>query len=482
MRKRGVITVYTAISLALVISLFLALLEAARVTSMMTMYEEHIDLAAENVMAHYNRKVFKESGLFVRKYTDELKSEMNEYLNRDEKEDERDLLRGKECEVTELNYRLMTDDGGKVYRKMAASYLTSAIPNGYRDKLEEISNNYLVAKEYIDGIEIGKLMEKAINAVMAAIEYAQSHLYKKTTDANGNEVVEVDPAMQAALDALNSSEIMDYPSKKASIGIKLVVPDGFKISTGRKLLYKPLMERSLNAGNMEPVESNDVESTLQVIYALLNTKSAVEYSKAEKNSGKAGTSVEKDDNLNYELEYILCGAHTDYDNLDKTIKRLLIFREGVRYLSNLSNPYTVARAQAIATALVSFTGIPALIPLVKHGLLICWAFVEAADDCKILLGGHRVPLLPLPQIGITLDLNYREHIGIMMLPMESKKISFRSMDILEEKTGVKADSLICAISGKVDVKTLPRISKAILMFKVPDFMLERSYEFLKQTY
>ena len=102
---------------------------------------------------------------------------------------------------------------------------------------------------------------------------------------------------------------------------------------------------------------------------------------------------EKEGALKYELEYILCGKKEDRKNLKGTASRLLLLREGSNYLYCSSDEGMSSTAGGLAAILIGWTQIPALTAVLKHILLIGWAYAESLLDVRALMSGGKVEVL-----------------------------------------------------------------------------------------
>ncbi|MDE7360208.1 MAG: hypothetical protein K2N39_12455 [Lachnospiraceae bacterium] len=153
--------------------------------------------------------------------------------------------------------------------------------------------------------------------------------------------------------------------------------------------------------------------------------------------------------LKYQMEYILAGRDTDWQNLEQVAKKLLLWREAANMLYLLSDNAKVAEAQVLATALTAVMLMPALAEPVKYTILFAWAYVESLQDVKTLLGGGRVPIFKTAadwKTGINClknvrgslsedsggnGLNYKEYLQIMVFLQDAETRTERAMDIME---------------------------------------------------
>ena len=477
-RKKGVITIFSAISFALTVSLFLSLLESARLQGMRYFYPEYVNLQSDNILAHYDLDIYEKFGVFGRYNDGNIEETLNEYLNRDESLDERDLLKGKSANVTDISFKLMTDDEGKAFQHLAASYMKAVFPDVFSDKVNEFISNFSEVSEYMDGNKLMEHIDSAIDAVLKAISIAESKLYKTYIDADGNEVTTEDPEMRAAIDRLKGCGILEAKKQVEEFSILSLLPQGAMVSKGRKLQYDPIEKRELKSGDMEPVSTDRIEYYLTILYAGSTLRSFLD-SNAQTSDGEEPK--QNNEGLVYELEYLLAGKDTDEENLSYAAKRVYVLRSAVRFLANLMDPTKVDTAYGLAVMLVGFTGLPFLIPLVKLGILICWSLVDAIADCRMLFSGIRLPLIPFG-VCAAVQLNYPEHILFTLVPKGTKILSYRIMDMIEESAGKKMDDMVIALKGTAEVYTDLKIAKALLMVPIPNIRLHDNYEYYSKYY
>ena len=93
-----------------------------------------------------------------------------------------------------------------------------------------------------------------------------------------------------------------------------------------------------------------------------------------------------------ELEYLLGGNGSDYDNLSDVVTKLVALREGMNLIYLYSNAEKRNEARLFVTSFLAVTGNPALISVFTFFVLGIWALVQAIEDVKTLLSAGRVPL------------------------------------------------------------------------------------------
>ncbi|QNM04562.1 DUF5702 domain-containing protein [Qiania dongpingensis] len=103
--------------------------------------------------------------------------------------------------------------------------------------------------------------------------------------------------------------------------------------------------------------------------------------------------TEEDSVLSYEMEYIVGKYDNDKENLTAAVEKLIGLRSGMNFMYLLQDREKSLEAEALAAALVGFTGVYPLIRLTAKLLLAAWALAEAVNDVRRLIKGDEVPLI-----------------------------------------------------------------------------------------
>lgn len=172
-------------------------------------------------------------------------------------------------------------------------------------------------------------------------------------------------------------------------------------------------------------------------------------------SSEEDSSSHKPCALLYEQEYLLSGHTTDKENLSDAISRILFLRTILDFTSILGDSTKRNEAQAVAAAIVGFTGLAALVSVTQVLILLAWAFGEALLDVSALLMGKEVPLLKkklvleFPELftlnrqflqtkaaslktSKELTFTYQDYLRMFLLIKSKKELAYRSMDLMQE--------------------------------------------------
>ncbi|MBP5158992.1 MAG: hypothetical protein ILP10_01685, partial [Lachnospiraceae bacterium] len=97
--------------------------------------------------------------------------------------------------------------------------------------------------------------------------------------------------------------------------------------------------------------------------------------------------------LNYEQEFIVCGAKSDLTNLERMVWRLFLMRLPGSLIFCLTDGDVRMKSEAFAMATVGFAGLPFVVTLVKYLVMIVWASVQALVETAAIMLGKRISLL-----------------------------------------------------------------------------------------
>lgn len=165
-----------------------------------------------------------------------------------------------------------------------------------------------------------------------------------------------------------------------------------------------------------------------------------------------------DKKLEYELEYILVGEKEDKENLGQVVATLLLLRTFTNFITVFCDKSLNLEAGTYASALVGFTGIPALISIVKMILLFLFSIVESLIDIAALLKDKNIPIIKgKSELSLTFkdlflinkdlihkkadklsdeekinNMNYNSFLRIIGYTKSQKNKGYRAMDLIEE--------------------------------------------------
>jgi hypothetical protein len=114
-----------------------------------------------------------------------------------------------------------------------------------------------------------------------------------------------------------------------------------------------------------------------------------------------GVNQKEDSVLKCEMEYILKGKDSDFENMESVINEIVWLRMPVNYAYLLTDTEKKSEALGVAAAICTATGTGAFIEVVKYLLLGCWAYGETLCEMRTLLSGEEIAYVKTKATWIT---------------------------------------------------------------------------------
>lgn len=160
----------------------------------------------------------------------------------------------------------------------------------------------------------------------------------------------------------------------------------------------------------------------------------------------------------YEMEYLISGEETDEDNLEQTVTKILLIREGMNLIHILSDSQKREEAQALAGVITGSTGLLPLTGIIAFFIMSIWALAEAVSDVKMLLEGKKTAFIKSRETwNMTLDqvltlgkegscetgegnqngISYMGYLKLLLFLGHTPKQYYRLMDIIQINIGTQ---------------------------------------------
>lgn len=416
--EKGSITIFSLLSLLLVTATVFALLEATRLQEIRRFAGLRTEAAIESIFANYNRYLWEEyhllgmNGTQMKEVLDKVTNVSYEGTN---------LLRLETEEKGINEYTRITDGDGSVFIKSTSTYMKEnlAYEMGKQLYSQYESVKHIMDTSKMDMSDIGEALEEINNMenTGGGSSFGTSGNSKKKDDAK---------------------KVLEEAKSLQKVGIlELVLKDTDKISTAEQDFSNGLLERELQKGTMPITDSvswSDSTLFIQYLQTYMSNFQSVQENRA----------------LSYELEYLLGKKTSDVKNLKAVVNRLLGIREATNFLYLLSNPTKVMEAEALAATLAGVSLNPALIEVVKIGLLTAWAFAESVLDVRALLAGKKIAALKSEETWTTKlenmheltkgyamakesvwGLDYQNYLGVLLLLERGEALAMYAMNLQE---------------------------------------------------
>lgn len=436
-RADGYLTIYVTLSMTVLLSLCLTLIEGVRRNAFRMEAEIVTEIGMDSILAEYHRELLEQYNLFFidTSYGSEepslesVNNHLRAYLEKNcgsneiflEKLFYRDFL-GLQLENSQmLHIAVATDHDGAVFRQQAIGAVKDDVG---LIALEELGDWLDVVEGY--GLDNRNVQEekKKIDGQIQQYDGIEKEIEE-------DEWVTVD---------IENPTIRIEEKRKTGL-LNLVIKDVDKISSvgveTSGLISSRRKTGMLNHGNMSITDSAD-NITDRFLFLEYVMRYGGHYS-AEKDKGL----------LKYQTEYLITGKESDIENLKGVVYRISAMREAANAVYLLSDEIKCEEAEVLAYALASAMLVPEIAPLLKATLLLGWAYAESLYDVEQLLAGGRVPLMKDAEswhygIGCLLTdmesndtveigngLTYEDYLRILLALTGQETVTFRFLDIVE---------------------------------------------------
>lgn len=406
--KKGEITAFLSLIFVLLVSFILAMSESAFVQTAKNQKRMDVDRAIFSLFGEYQKDLLEEYNVFAIDGTYESgEYEENQLLNRMAYYGSMGIGQ----EITDI--QLLTDNNGQAFREQVIQYMESRTGISLVQNLTGLAANW--TEREIQGQEMSEQLEE----VLSDNEESLSELLPQ--EAGG-----------------------ELRIHKSGI-LSLVLPKEFHLSGKTIRPEEQVSGRTCRTGRGSFPERSS--STAGVEEKLLFEQYMME---------KFGNAMEQkgeNRNLDYEVEYILCGKESDAENLKSVVYQLLMYRFASNYAYLMSDTAKQGEAETMAATASILLANPELEPVIKQLILVLWSFGESIMDLRSLLSGKKVALTKkaetwqlqlsgLFKLGKEEDtqegqdedsgLTYQQYLHILTYIKSDTQLTMRTMDRVEQ--------------------------------------------------
>lgn len=436
---KGSFTIYASLSCMFLVAIIVTFFGMAREYQMQSILQMNSDVITESIFADYERPLwkdyhilgarvdciegeidFKEQEIAAQSYSRAALHPIPTFIS-----DAWSLYCASLKNTDFVHYRLLTDQEGQVFTRMAAGVMARKYGVEELWSVEEKTKEF---PELLKGCEEGETYYQKACEVL-----------ENLTNEKGEDVSV----------SVEDTPVGDRVSCEEAGFLGLVVENPQTLSHKAVELENAPSHRQYAVGKsltsaIEPVYEVDNQCLDSLLMRL--------YCKEHFQGYEYDSTMETDQNqiLDYELEYLIHGFDTDQENLKGAVKELFVIREMANYGYLQTDTAKMAQAYGIATTLGAASGNPLVVEAIKQGILIAWASAEALLDVRGLLAGKKIPMWKtsdtwtsdLSCIGqyktsfVTakeseMGLTYEQYLVGLLYTKSDKVISERALDLIE---------------------------------------------------
>ncbi len=377
-RENGYLTIFLAMSLTVILSLCVTLIEGARKNGARFMAEYALDVGMNSILAEYHRELLEQYDVFfidtsygtnlpsIYNTSEHLRNYMDGNLSWNDSgifpygENLYDMY---VQNIVTGNLSVATDEVGKVFRKQAIEYMSDKYGMSV---LTDVGEWERVIKEY--ELDSGRVTSERqrVDGRIGALDGSR---------------IQVSEEEWVTVDIDNPADNVNAKRNKGVL--LLVMQETDNLSNIGFDIEQAASKRQLYTG-IGPVEDRQREDTITDLL-LFDEYIFEKCSFYGKEADKAS--------MKYQIEYILAGRDNDLDNLKSIASRLLLIRESANASYLFSDTTKRAQAAALAATVSAVVMLPELQVLLEYSILFAWAFAESVHDIQVIFAGGRVPLL-----------------------------------------------------------------------------------------
>lgn len=433
-RCSGQITVWLSLSFLVFLSLYLVCLQSVQKQSARRQAEQAVESGLFSIFSEYEPHLLENYDLFYldtsfqsgTEQTDEICSHLWKFIDDNITGTTGNALEGLTLQGVNVQDLVRATDGnGAVF---------------YRQAVEVVKQKtgISLAEEWI-----------LDDAFQTQIEENSSKFQEDCADFEGS-VVDYGDEEEEQIEA----EAFEWDGIWNHFALSQAVKSSASLSDKAVDLSKVPSQRvlSVGTGSADGSEDGVQEKQLFISYLCNYMTNAQEALSAEADASAS---------LNYQMEYILCGEASDRQNLEQTLRMLLLMREGVNYAFLLSHSTYSEKAETLAYLLAGITMNEALIQSVKQLILLGWAYGESLVEVRQLLQGYELAIVKgesdwqVPLSGVLSlignpgrydeqsvhqeGISYETCLRIFLTMQSAQTLAMRSLDVIENELQLEAE-------------------------------------------
>ncbi len=445
-------TVYLTLIMTLILSLYLALIEGVRSNAIRLETECVMDIGLNSVLAEYHRELYRQYNLFAidssygtpQAGKTNVERHLQSYMNRNFAMEDifledyfyKDFLAISVEDTNVTRVSILTDGTGEIFRRSAVEAIKDDIGIGMLEKITEwvqiVEDNGLRQRDI--GAE-----KREIDNQIEAYNGMEIQISEEEWAIVDGKKVQISEEKWIIVEVDNPTDGLETMRRQGVLSNVIDVPDTLSMrAINPSVLITGRMEQGpISRGNCVIEKQSTIE---QVEEDFIFREYLLNY------MGHYGY-VDENNALLYQLEYLLYGENHDVDNLRKTANTLCAIREAANAIYLYADEIKCAEAELLATVIATALYVPELAGLLKHTLLLGWAYAESLYDVEVLLEGGCVPLLKNDSdwhYGLeaamqpgkagehkTAGLSYEDYLRILLYFTDTDVLTARAMNMVE---------------------------------------------------
>lgn len=460
----GYLTVFLSLCLPVILSLFFTLMEGAQMNAARMQIEIAAGTALDSVMAEYHRELLRQYDLLMidvsygttAASTGQLEEHLKGYM-------ENNFcpaggLTGRSSDFTNLSLNSMSvsgtrfaaDNGCAALREQVTAYMTGepveAMVSQVLEQMEEYNSYGFDLSAWSERMDrYGKKMRSIKTASSRQQESGGSESEEETAAENEEEKVKKEAAETFAEEQGVTAGQMENPAEEITSSsnrplLRQVLGEQMtEVSRASVNTASLLSGRTVHYGDgAEAENSHGYDAAGKVLFDLYAFEKCGNYRNPMEKSA-----------LKYQIEYLLSGKSSDEENLNETVKKIMMIRLAANMAFLAADNAKREEIRTWAAAAAAIAAVPALEPVVGIVLMLAWSYVESLQDLKTLMAGGKIPVMKTgsqwktdikgifkPEEATSAEsggrgLDYEDYLHILLFLHDEEEKSLRLMDMME---------------------------------------------------
>lgn len=448
------LTVFLSLCLPVILSLFMVLLNGARMGAVRMQAEVAADTAADSALAEFHKELLSQYDLLMidtsygtdSPSVSNTENHLKNYMEKNFSTTDNSVSDFTGLSLTTLSVsdtRFAADNDCEALREQIYAYI-AAEPVG------EIAAEILAEIDTFNGLGLdtsgwSSLKSENEAEVKEAVSQAQSAAAQEDSDEDDSEEDENDE-LEEAQSYVESQGV----STSDAIGI---------YDTLDQMLSQPILTQVFGSTSSLSQAETDLSVLLSGREIHLGEGAEAENSHNYQEADtitfdiyafeKCGSYVNQLDKsvLKYQLEYLLYGKDSDLSNLEKTAETLLLIRLAANLVTIYQDSGRLAQAKTWGSVIAILLAAPSLESVFTTAIVLIWTYMESLQDVRTLLEGGSVSLIKSSsewKTGLTSvftgnisssagssGLDYETYLHILLFLESSGTKNYRLMDLME---------------------------------------------------
>lgn len=443
--RNAYLTVFVSLSLPVILSLFLTLIEGARINAVRMQALVVTNTAADSALAEFHRELLLQYDLLMvdtsygtnSPAVSNTESHVQNYMEQNFSAAQtlsygsRDFTGLSVSSVDISDTRFAADNSCTALREQIYAYMSAEdITGTFTEILAKIDTFNGLGLDTSQWSELKSENETELQEALAEEEEEEeSEEYSAAAAFVESQGVSVEEAVNL-YSGLN--QLMSLPLLTQVLGSTSSLSQ-VSVSTDSLLSH-----RSIHTGDGAEAENSHGYEEADTI-----TFDFYVFEKCGNYLNQMDKSV-----LKYQIEYLLNGESSDLENLEATLQTIFLIRLAANLITIMQDSGRQSTAAIWGTIIAILCLHPQLEPLFTTAILIIWVYMESLQDLKTLLNGGSVPLVKSSsdwgtsilsiftgEVGTSgsdeAGLDYEDYLHILLFLENGDTKNYRLMDLME---------------------------------------------------